>query len=1104
MFSLKYYLGEISKENTMKNLRRILVAVAILVLVACSVGIIAAAADQYTGTVTALQSEYKKVERDSTSTGKSEKLEAVYDYLAKTPVDPESEGYADLIAQIDGAAINIANMLINDIANASSFASKQSAYNRLVVHFEECVPTVVTDEWTQLVAAKTSYNATLVEAWVAYINSSMTNIQVAKKSAVELYEHLGKNALPAAEYRELLTSCSQTAYNVAQALYEEIVVFDESIEYGETKKLNKINLLKSYVEKVNITAGDTETPKMSARIKELVKWGEDMLEARRIELDKQANFDSYDWTTYHVVKDFDGNLSIEEYNALTPAEQKAYNDRNSLFNGINSTDSHYTELGKEADGNGYQALIYGNPNSSHLYIEPQFEDKGMTTGLVLEFDMWLSEDFHSYQFDSREPSSAGSKIVSLFKIEGSGNNRTDPITIRAIEYKDAMPMDSYGRIVGLIERESWFHLTITFDPVTRYGKVYVNYEYLFDIAYHATWKLNGMRMSVNTTDMEVRFDNFDFYQGTQPRIFDKFLVMDIGEQFEYYVDYMSDKSNRSLFRNIAYKKAETLISTYTEEYLNQAPAGSAAYERYQGYLDKFNGCDYVKEIKEPAMKENIQILTGYVEELKALKIDSSNFDALNKAISKIETFVKENSELIDRGDTSDTGYQAQWGVVQNVKKDMVKIENAIQFVDALKQFERATTSASMLKRYESVKAIYEMAKYSDPANVALVAADPYIVAFEEIINKNCEPGEEMTIFEYYNSIESMILVREMYENAKKVLECYNFIVGLEGYESTKEFWGENYEFIATYASVIRDIVNPGLYDAEVEGVDEAIAEFRKLDAYFYERLQREHIAYIKTQLEKYLATDAYIDKAGICTGLLSYVNQNGNNNLAIYLEIDENGEASYVTNSFLPADVVKAVEDEMEELRQLEIAIYVYNEELAIQEDDYKDVLESNTAKFMSIMKHMQTAVTYAELKPLFDEATIYYYAINLENDEIVAAAELYDEYRLMIKAWESNGVVFIGLVNEIKEAEKLTGLEREDALYTAIAKCYVYADGVDTTMEGVDVAMKVYTRVLNEYTAETNAVNNVIAEIDAITYAANTKSIAAVVLSILVGIVKN
>ena len=1086
----------------MKNLRRILVAVAILLLVACSVGIVAAAADQYTGTVAGLQNEYKKVERDSTASGKSTKLAAVYDYLKTTPVDPASEGYDEIIAQIDGATITIANSLINEINNSTSLTTKKTAYDTLMVHLEACVPTVVTDEWNQLVAAKPTYNATYVASWLDSIKAT-ADTQTARSEMIELYKHLEADPLPAAQNRELLTNCSKAAYDVAQALYEEIVSFDETVEYGQTKKLNKINHLKSFIEQVNITSGDVETPNMKTRVNELVKWGKEMLEAKRIELDKQANFDSYDYTTYHTVKDFDGNLTIEEYNALTPAEQKAYNDRNSLWTVYNSTDSHYTELGKEKDGNGYQALVYGGPSASHLYIEPQFEDKGMSTGLVIEMDMWLSDDFYSFSFDSREPSNAGSKIQALFKIAGA-STRSGPITISAVKNQTGVPLESYGSISGVIERESWFHLTFTFDPVSRIGKVYVNYEYMFDIAYNAVWKTNGLRMSVSTTDMEVRMDNFEFYQGTQPRIFDKFLVMDYDDQFEYYVDYMNDTNNSSLFRNIAYKKAENLLTTYKEDYLNNAPAGSADHERYQGYINMFNACDYVKEIKEPAMAENIELLKGYVNELLAIDITSETFEDINKAIAKIEEFVKVNSELIDRGDTTEGGYQTQMAYVQEVKKGMIKIENAIAFVDAMKQFARATTSASMLKRYEAVKAIYELAKYTDPANIAAVATDPYIVAFEETINKDCEPGEEMTIFEYYDSIEQIILVREMYENSKKVLECYNFITSLEGYESTKEFWSANYEFIASYTNVIRDIVNPGLYDASIEGVDAAVAEFRQLDVYFYERLQKEHIAYIQAQLDKYRATNTYIDKAGITTGLISYVNQNGTNNLAIYLEIDENGESKFIVNPYLTKEVAKTVADEIEELRQLEIAIYVCNEELAIQIEEYEDVLASNTAKFVSIIKHMQSVVDYKELKPLFEEATAYYYAINLENDEIVKAAEIYDEYRLMIGALESNGIVFIGLVNELVEAEKLTGLEREDAVYTAIAKCAIYADGVDTTMEGVDVAMKAYTRALNEYNAETRAANAVIENSDTITFAANTKSIAAAVLSVLVGIVKD
>ena len=99
---------------------------------------------------------------------------------------------------------------------------------------------------------------------------------------------------------------------------------------------------------------------------------------------------------------------------------------------------------------------------------------------------------------------------------------------------------------------------------------------------------------------------------------------------------------------------------------------------------------------------------------------------------------------------------------------------------------------------------------------------------------------------------------------------------------------------------------------------------------------------------------------------------------------------------------------------------------------------------------------------------------------------------------------MLIGLANELKEAEKLTGRAREDAIYTLLAKTAAYAEGADTTMQGVDVAMKVYNRVLGEYVAETDATNNIIENTDKVAFATNTKAIAVAVISVLIGIVKN
>ena len=200
----------------------------------------------------------------------------------------------------------------------------------------------------------------------------------------------------------------------------------------------------------------------------------------------------------------------------------------------------------------------------------------------------------------------------------------------------------------------------------------------------------------------------------------------------------------------------------------------------------------------------------------------------------------------------------------------------------------------------------------------------------------------------------------------------------------------------------------------------------------------------------------------------------------------------------------EAVKEEMAELNALKVTISVYNEELALRYEDYGDVLASNTSAFVSIIAHMRTVVTYEELKPMFEEAKRYYYGINLDNEEVIAAAEDYDEYRLMIAAWEDNGAMLIGLVGELKEAEKLTGIAREDAIYTLIAKASLYAEGADTTMQGVDVAMKAYNRILNDYVAETNATNAIIENTERVAFASYVKTVAASIISILVGIIKN
>ena len=316
----------------------------------------------------------------------------------------------------------------------------------------------------------------------------------------------------------------------------------------------------------------------------------------------------------------------------------------------------------------------------------------------------------------------------------------------------------------------------------------------------------------------------------------------------------------------------------------------------------------------------------------------------------------------------------------------------------------------------------------------------------------------------------------------------NFVTSLEGYQATTEFWLQNAEYISSYVTIARELVSNGNYDPTVAGVDEAVATFRTLDVCFYELLQQQHIAVIEEQLAKYLATEVYIDKVGVCTVVTQYL---ADNDIAVY-------------NTNMAADVAEAVADEVAKLEELIIIYNVYNDELTAQAEDYKAVLAQNTQYFINTINHMTTVLTYAELKPLFDKATGYYYSIDADGEEAAAAAEMYRAYREQLEAYETNGAIFIGFVNGLYEANLLDGVEREDAIYAILVDCVSYVDLVDEGVKGVASAMAAYESALNDYNAELDIVNSDINESAKIICAVRTGSISNIVLAIVSKIFEN
>ena len=1069
----------------MKNLKKILIALAVVALLVSSLALVIGA-EEYTGELKKLYDYYNKVDSTAAAADQATKLAEAYSYVAGNPIDPESthsykvtEGetsttvtvtYAEVIAMMGTKSVEIGELLYTAIDTAEA-GKELDAIATLLTHVAAC-PATGTEGFDALVAKANAKNAEIVAAKYDAANDAADEAALAdrQKTAVALSTHIAAYPIGATENAALIANIKAYALEVAKELYAnwvEIPATDDQY----FARYNGIYLAKYYIAQIGLLVNNKAASGISqdeATVVSNIVRGCDTMDGvmldKQIALDAQAAFDDYDLGKPYLTYDCESSL-MTSYNANTDC---------------------YSHAAVDIYGNKYQNFHYGSP-AVHCYCEPSPGNKNAyQLGMVIEWDQLFSDTFTGIEFVCRHPSVS---MTTAFTISGKDGVLTVANNKGPNSKVDVESVSATGVVVPNV----WTHFTLTYDHETRLGKLYINYEYVCDIEYSdvATFQFVGFRMGKSVTDQDHGYDNWSVMNGSSYRIWDKFEKMSESEKFNYYVNYMVNEDNPSLSRNSAYNRAKLLYTTIKNSQTLSAACAEA--------LEAYDACNYNEDIKKPAMAQNLEILTGMVNELLAMPVTSDNTAAVNTAIAEINEFVSVNGELINKGDTSEGGYQSLMMAVNTVKVDLVKTENVIAFVDALKKFDRATTYTSMKKYAEIANAVYAIAGYDLEENVDFARKDPVVTSFEETYNNGTltskdegyiSPDDEayVTIFEYYAEAAEKVALRSLYENAKRIISCMDFITSMEGYEATTEFWTKNADYISSYVNIARQIVVAGNYDATVAGVDEAIATFRALDVCFYELLQQQHIAVIEDQLSKYLGTEVYIDKVGVCAVVEQYLTEN---DIAVY-------------NTNMTAEVAAAVADEIAKLEELIIIYNVYKDELTAQAEDYEAVLAQNTQYFINTINHMSTVLTYAELKPMFDKATGYYYSIDANGEEAAAAADKYIAYREQLKTLETNGAIFAGYVEGLYEAEYYTGVEREDAIYAALVNCISYVDLVDEGVEGVAAAMAAYEDALAAYNAELEAVNADITESAKITCAVRTGSISNVVLAIVSKIFEN
>ena len=1143
----------------MKNLKKILIALAVLALLVSSFAVLVVTAEdemQYTGTLTEAETLLANVpamdDPGYTTDHRTDAMAALYAYIWENPVDPETEGYAEFEAEWYKMSLQILNKHYGKYTSETDTKTKQKyfeatynylknfpipegtpdpdgaeevyiSYDELFATFELSNFNVMKGYYDTAVAklaaddrATAITNLSSLYTRVAsfpllkpevnnfdefYGNYNLLSLEISEnfvtnfealKDAAEVsgdnteYKNYVRSYLSVMKdhiekcpvdvetltelqerYEALTPAIQQAELDQISFLFDDFENFEVDAETMPFPELAKAAALA----KVSKALSDSTIPESTEGYADLVaninKAEEELAaikEKRRQELDAQAKLYEYALTDNMRFRDF----SSDDQTMNNPnADAGEYSERIKISD--NGMSSGYDAYWRYTYSTGRE----GNTNYASL------DQPYIINGFVHSFDMMVEgrngQHFKGATFSNEWRDSDNVRIQGY---EGSEFTMGYDAETDSIWFKQGNGFSAPVTVKNVAAEGQWFNVMFTYDNATQTGTLYIDYQPVFDVYYsnHPGDAATGMIMRIShSADWQfVCYDNIRFYQGTTYRDVDKFNNMNSNEQFVYYVNFFLDTKNDSKSRNTAYESADLL--------LDEVKANIKAAEE-EGELDElltsakacvesFEGYDYENQLAEEVKAENLKQIVEKANAIYAMIPTSATVQSINSEIDNFESFINENSEFIDKAKAE---YNDSVRKVNEMKEAVTKVDSTKALINALKQFSRATTVASMTKRANAAMEVYALAKYDRVANREFAMLDPLFTDFEILINGkdavSTDPGY-ITVFAYYDMMDEIIAEQQKVENSSRIIKCIDLLLAMDGYENTEEYWNENYDDVEFYISIIRDIVSVDNYDPTCAGIDEALLQYEIIDAYFYELLQQEHIAIIGAELDKFVASKSYIEKIGICTYLDRY----------------------FATN----VDINR----ELEEIKEFEYRLERYKAELEIFMEDYKGELETHTQYFIDTVKKMETLTMYAELKPYYDEAiSTYYYAMNAETEEARAAVAKFDEYDRWLRGVETNAALFIAVSMDLDFVDIL-GAEAE---FSLLSECSGYYECIDATYsDKLAERVAIYEKLVASYNGAVSSANEAIEASSAVVSALRAAQINPSILAVVNQLYKN
>ncbi len=992
--------------------------------------------DVYSGSVDAAQAIIDRYNATSDVDLKAEIYRELFNYVKKNAMNPKLNGYEGVMKNFEAMGEEVYKSFIAKIDAATDKAAEMAnmrAYLELTPISE---------------AAVSAYNMKYLYTYNDQLNATYEAFAAVTLKLHEFLESFEGAAELVDTFEGLASAIDnyETLETLALVQFYEMKTLEEdpnSATVSVTARGAAVKILNNYVRKYPIgeeSYAYEETMKAVSTITDAYK---QLVEDARVALDDKAPLEDYTNTAFISITDFDNGQNPLGF---THADNST---------GAN-TGARYDVLEDTARGGMYVKFTCGarsdvNPSTgAGITATQQFIGKSGLPGtipFVFEFDLTGDNGVESFPVNRLDRSGSITQ-QRMFTIK---NNKF----YIAIDGADQPAWNDRE----VITPGEWTKFIFVYDPVNVTLTGYIDYELV------GTWSVKTgdpvdtlVEIRIGISDggkglASVNLDNWNFYSGSSFRIRDKFASMTVGDEFEYFVNYMNDATRLPTSRLQAYQKATAL--------LEEIKLDEALFEELKDTIEAFDTADVEKEIIAPAKAANLVKIKEYGTLLSAYEgnVTTQNYTSVQLLVDELEAFIASNSEYIDKSNDS---YKDVSSSISRFKSLLDRCNNVTYFVDALSRFDKAYTLAAKTKYYASIVQYYELAQlYREDIRLE-VMTDPAILEFEALINEGLTSSDAgfVDIFTYYESCGASIGIQQNKENSDRIIDCLDFVTSLEGYEDTEAFWEANFDYIDRYMTIIRDVIRTNSYDPTVPGVEEAIARFCEIDVYFYAKLQEVHIAFISENLERYATSESYIEKLGICTYVSNYIEAN---------DLD-------LTNSTIASLVLKNE---------------TYLGELEIYRDEYVTVLEQNTTKFVNIVEEMKTQVSYKALSDLYAKALVYYYEMNI-TEASQAAIEVFEGYSLSIKKMEEDSALFIGYANALAKAKT------DAELYKALVDGKAYRDLASTDISGVSAAIASYDEALGNYNAKAELINGDIAEVNTVVTTTRTNSIASAIMSVI------